>query len=329
MLWFPLFYTLWISQLLLAESNYHVRPDYYLLQEYAHIASFSYCIKKGLTRGKLGNPNTQCHLSLCETDAYNNIEVLGVYNFNEMRGVGSAFYAIDDDNKRILLVFRGTSSMIDWFANLNAFPRKYEPLVNLHNEKHKIKCDGCKVHKGFYEFLRKNCADVLSAVRSVKDKNPDYKLIVVGHSLGASLALLSGIEFQLMNYDPLVIAYASPKVGNQLMMDFVDDIFSTSEVYQEICDENSFHKGYIRVVHDGDMVPSLPPTNLFSHGGIEYLITKKDLPHEPNDILPPNNYKPQSKRNFPTSLSLGKLWPDSYGKYEHTNYFVKITSCDP
>lgn len=307
--------------------------EYNDLVDYANIASIAYCLKRGLGPGALGNSDTNCPLKKCKQPKYKNIQVLATFDFNDWGEVGSGYYAIDHPSKRILLVFRGTSSTRDWIGDFDTVPVKYEPMVNsgkyFKGRSKKVSCEGCMAHRGFYNFVRNNCAKVISEVADLKDANPDYKLVIVGHSLGAALALLSGIEFQMMGLDPLVVSFGGPKVGNAELMNFADTHFNTHKTISHINANGRFKSGFIRVTHKNDMVPYLPPTSyLFEHGGFEYFINKKNLPHNPENVeRRGKNYVVNgiSQEAFP---SLGKMWPDSMGKNEHTHYLMKITGCD-
>lgn len=322
-------------------SNSYLSPeapdDYKSLVEYANILSLSYCVKHGLQKGRLSDSGTNCNKMICHEHPYQDIQVLSIFNFNDLGDVGAGFYGIDHTNGRVLVVFRGTNSRRDWVANIDTIPRTYTPLINLVSDKSIIECDGCKVHRGYYNFLQKNCAELLSAIKDLKQQYPSYRLVVLGHSLGGAFALLSGIEFQLMELDPLVVTYASPKIGNKAMLKFADNLFSTNEVLLTALNDHRFDKGYIRVVHEGDIVPLLPPTNLFRHGGVEYYIDKSELPHGPRDLQRKGNCVeewniPQDETAFTVEglpeMNLAQTIPSDFGKEAHSSYFIKITGCN-
>ncbi|EGV60147.1 hypothetical protein PSN45_002106 [Yamadazyma tenuis] len=304
--------------------------DYKSLVEYANIASFAYCVKHGLQPGPLGKKSSQCPIARCQLDEYKGLQVISTFNFNEMGDVGAGLYAIDIRSKRIILVYRGTSSRRDGLANIDIFPMKYEPLINLVNGYEKVGCDGCRVHRGFYNFLKKDAYSIVTEVNQLWKQHKDYQLVVVGHSLGATLALLSGIELQLMGLNPLVITYASPKIGNKEMMMFVDTLFESEKVAAMSLEHKELHHGYIRVVHEGDIVPSLPPTSVYRHGGVKYVINKPELPHSPENILREgmSSYAwDVSNMDYSKPAILQNLNPIFQEKEAHSSYFVKITGC--
>lgn len=309
--------------------------DYKMLVDYAHIAAIAYCFKEQPAR-TLGDEKTNRLLEICNNKPYQGIEIKGTFNFNTWGEACSGYYAVDHDNKRILLAFRGTASRKDWLRNVNVYPVKYNPILNdgtpVAKRMKNFVCENCKVHRGYYKILKKHCLSIIQDVLDLHNVYSDYKLAVVGHSLGGALAVLSGIELQLMGHNPLVISYASPKVGNKYMAEYIDRIFHTSQVAKYIEKNRDFNMGYIRVVHKGDMIPKLPPTTMYQHCGFEYTINKKRFPHTPGDV----EARGISSFDDPladdqasiTKLSYSKLWSDNVGKYEHNHYFIRITTCD-
>ena len=71
--------------------------------------------------------------------------------------------------------------------------------------------------------------EILSAVQATLSTQGLSSVTVVGHSLGAALALLDGIFFSLQLPEGVtvkVISYGMPRVGNQAFADFVDSQLS-------------------------------------------------------------------------------------------------------
>jgi predicted lipase len=70
---------------------------------------------------------------------------------------------------------------------------------------------------------------ILSAVQKTLSTRNLSSVTVVGHSLGAALALLDGVFFSLQlpeNVTVKVTSYGMPRVGNQAFADFVDSQLS-------------------------------------------------------------------------------------------------------
>lgn len=110
---------------------------------------------------------------------------------------------INSDDKSICVVFRGSESLYDWYYDVHM------SHLELNN--------GIFVHSGFYKQLYDTYmyANIVEEVTSQLAKNPDYKVYITGHSLGAALATLFGylIADEIKN-NITVVSFASPRVGN-------------------------------------------------------------------------------------------------------------------
>jgi predicted lipase len=249
-----------------------------------------------------------------------------------MGNVGSGYCALDNNRKVILLVFRGTASRRDWISNIDFLPTKYQPissdgtLGDLDYE-----CDDCKVHRGFYNILKTSMVPVIEKTLALKQRYPDYQLWVIGHSLGGALTFLTGLEFQLLGLNPLVVSFASPKIGDKNLMEFADRHFKTRQVEEYIDEFHNFNRGYIRVTHKGDIVPQLPPSIFYRHSGYEYFISKKDLPQGPEDLVRKGEVNLNDNEDKIQNATIGnptKYWPAPFLKNEHVSYFIRISGCD-
>ena len=110
---------------------------------------------------------------------------------------------VNEMDKRICIVFRGSESSKDWF---------YDLQIRKHNLK-----DDIWVHSGFYKQLHENGVydKLLASVKQLFSEHPDFSLYITGHSLGAALATLCGFMLsQEFNNQITVVSFASPRVGN-------------------------------------------------------------------------------------------------------------------
>jgi len=120
-----------------------------------------------------------------------------------------------------------------------------------------------KVHNGFAESQAETASDVLAAVSTALEQSGLNDVTVVGHSLGAAIALLDGmfLPLQLPGVNVKVIGYGMPRVGNQAFADFVDANVDVT-----------------RVTHKNDVVPILPGRFLgFHHASGEKHIQADDV----------------------------------------------------
>lgn len=148
----------------------------------------------------------------------------------------------------------------------------------------------------------------------------------MGHSLGAALAALAGIELKLRGYRVSVITYAQPKIFNRDLKEWVDDLFNTRllNAIAEYGSCLSSATGYIRVVHENDYVPMIPP--FFHHAGLEVVISTRELPHNIQHLtyIGYNNLVTTEKAE---RLGMNSNLEELLHMYEHRNYFITLTGC--
>lgn len=135
---------------------------------------------------------------------------------------------------KIYVVFRGTQTKLEWFADLTAVPM--------------VTFETGHVHQGFYLIYRAVRQAVLD-VLPLGYRNSD--LIIMGHSLGAALATLFFLD---MEHAGTLITFASPRV--------VDPALAAV-----LWKANAF-----RVQNLPDAIPKLPTDPPWRHGGAEVLV---------------------------------------------------------
>lgn len=139
-----------------------------------------------------------------------------------------------ESEQSIFVSFRGSTSVEDWINNLQATKVDYPH------------CEGCEVHKGFYNAEQSAIGDVRSEVQSLLSKYPSFGVVVTGHSLGAAMALLTSLDLLSDGVSGLrMFNYGCPFVGNSAFSDYAA---------QRITDLN-------RVTHLKDIVPHIPPSS--------------------------------------------------------------------
>ncbi|CCM02650.1 uncharacterized protein FIBRA_04754 [Fibroporia radiculosa] len=81
-----------------------------------------------------------------------------------------------------------------------------------------------EVHDGFADEHAKTATDVLSAVQSAMSKYGAKDVTLVGHSLGAAIALLDAVYLPLHipGASFKFVGYGLPRVGNQAFANYVD-----------------------------------------------------------------------------------------------------------
>lgn len=188
------------------------------------------------------------------------------YETRTYRGVLEGFvptYTIDEENhdthgyigyhpgqQSIYVSFRGSESIQNWIDNLDAVLTDY-PL-----------CSNCEVHKGFYKAEQATYGDVLTQVRSLQSQFPSYSVVCTGHSLGASIALLTTLDLVNSGVQNVKLwNFGSPRVGNTEFANFA----------------GSYLPNHQRVTHHKDMVPHTPMHERFTHINGEWYQPGDDL----------------------------------------------------
>jgi len=141
----------------------------------------------------------------------------------------SCVYAITkhEAQKRIVVIFRGTSSSHDWLKDSLIFQKSLTNPVRSDNLPAYV-----GIHKGFANALLMegnehtgHVEEILREVKGVMEENPTYKLFITGHSLGGALATLFGF-YAAANDDPIytnngpvqVYSVSSPRAGNKAFL---------------------------------------------------------------------------------------------------------------
>lgn len=109
---------------------------------------------------------------------------------------------IDDILGRVIVSFRGTTSVEDKLIDLDLVKTKYSGKIT--------------VHSGFYKqlFLSKVYVNFYQDLINIL-KQKQYEVFITGHSLGAALATLFSFKLSHVIDDKInLITFASPKVGN-------------------------------------------------------------------------------------------------------------------
>jgi hypothetical protein len=180
------------------------------------------------------------------------------------------YVAIDDSLSTVYIVFRGTTDLQNWITNLDAFKAADLRLPNCGGNDADI-----LVHDGFYDAYQSVQSQLAQALQLLKNNGKgNYKIVVTGHSLGAALATLAGI--QLVCDAPsddqslVVYNYGSPRIGNGAFFMFVSGTIGGK-------------MQLLRHTHWRDPVPHLPLMDMdYHHAAREYFLQAAWSPPEGN-----------------------------------------------
>lgn len=149
-----------------------------------------------------------------------------------------------DSQETIFVVFRGSSSLANWYTNLDLITVPYSA------------CDGCLAHEGFMYAFSQVKEQVYANVKFLQEKYPAFKIVVTGHSLGGALATLTSLDM-IQNGFPKeiqLVTFGQPRVGN---VNFAE--FASASLLNPI-----------RITHYRDSVPHVPYHRVFFHTSREW-----------------------------------------------------------
>jgi pimeloyl-ACP methyl ester carboxylesterase len=196
----------------------------------------------------------------------------------DISGMSRAGHALDTqgyiahNNKLIVLSYRCTTSASDWLTNLTTTSSAWD-MENDADQGHSGFFSSCadygccsgtpgkpRVHTGFYN----NFLITLPAIRKYIDPllapdQPPRTLYVVGHSLGAGIAIMAACYFLLepvydWKYSPhklRIITAGGPRSCSQAMQEQVDAVLRELRPTGQAV--------LARLVRDKDVVPTVPP----------------------------------------------------------------------
>jgi len=146
------------------------------------------------------------------------------------------YIARDDLAKRIIISLRGTQSFPNVLVDAMAFMSPTGVIAN---------CTSCRIHSGFYMAWQAVERTIKRAFQAQLRAFPDYQVLITGHSLGAAVAALLGLSYEMRGEDPVVITFGQPRVGNPAFAEHINTV---------LVDKGKL----IRVTHGNDPVVHVP-----------------------------------------------------------------------
>ena len=154
------------------------------------------------------------------------------------------FMGYDSQANQVVVAFRGSASLVNWWENLKFLMTEY-PF-----------CDQCEVHRGFYQEYMNQREAILSGVKTLIARHPGTPVLVTGHSLGATIALLISLDIIRMA-GPVVTLYTfgEPRVGNPDFAAYANKMTARPGVTTVRSPSDPIQ---YRLVHARDPVPHVP-----------------------------------------------------------------------
>lgn len=188
----------------------------------------------------------------CGKDAYPSMTLAGpasgfeyVATLYDVKTDLQGFVGALESTKTLYVVLRGSSSTMNW---LDDFEVKLVPYTSF------PECAGCNVHYGFYRSGMAVANQTVDTLYYLIKQYPEYSLVVTGHSYGAACAQIIAMELVKSGIVPestnlAVYNYGQPRVGDVKYAAFV----------------NSKIGEYFRTTHNRDVVPHVPPQDVFGY----------------------------------------------------------------
>ncbi|GAB1195330.1 hypothetical protein APSETT444_004588 [Aspergillus pseudonomiae] len=164
------------------------------------------------------------------------------------------------------------------------YPQAYVPYnPDDREDKELLRCRNCTVHAGFLAAWLNTRPIILKHVSAARKQYHDYKVVLVGHSLGGAVAALAGLEMQMRDWEPQVTTFGEPKIGNKEFVNFLNEAFKLGTASSS---GNAQQWQFRRVTHVDDPVPLLPleEWGYEMHAG-EIFISKAVLPPSESDVI--------------------------------------------
>lgn len=209
------------------------------------LSGSAYCDKTNYTTMIMKSPASNFELSTILYDKRTDLQ---------------GYIGIMKEHKTIYVVLRGSSSKLNW---LNDFEVRLTPY-NTYPE-----CN-CSVHTGFYNSALSIKYNTIIAIRKLQYIYSNYKIILTGHSYGASCSVLLALELVKKGFDVEIYNYGQPRIGDVTYALFANIMITK----------------YWRFTHYKDIVPHLPPNTIigYTHSCIEIYEDEKNKLNMCNNI---------------------------------------------
>ena len=250
------------------------------LERFSRLVDISYCV------GTTGLSHPFSCVSRCRD--FPHLELDTTWYTGPLMSDSCGFIAVDHGHgthqAALIVAFRGTYSLTNAIVDLTTIPQEYAPYPGPGGDGDDTPlCRNCTVHRGFWESWNNTRTQVVPRLEYLRRIHPDYPIQLLGHSLGGAVAALAAIELKVsMGWQNIMVTtFGEPRVGNQELAHFIDQVFDTDKG-----DIKADDWRYRRLTHVDDPVPLLP----FSEWGFrphagEIFISKLELAPSTEDLV--------------------------------------------
>lgn len=128
---------------------------------------------------------------------------VATYVIYDQKSDTTGFLGYMPSEKKIYVIFRGSTSTKNWISDLDAIKITYTTFPE---------CN-CEVHKGFFDAEQRIASAMVNEVKSLLAKYAGYSVTVTGHSLGAALSHLAAMDLVKAGIKSDVINFGTLRVG--------------------------------------------------------------------------------------------------------------------
>jgi len=164
------------------------------------------------------------------------------YSATEFFDIGGTFAYLAEDDRNIILSFRGTETAdkIDYLTDARVIQKDFTQ----HG----------RAHSGFIQALEIVENQVLTSLKKRSDLAPDKTIWLTGHSLGGALATLFAIKYP--DYADAIYVIGSPRAVNKKLAQHWHEKLA---IY--------------RIVNNNDLVTRIPSPPFYQHIGSTYFLS--------------------------------------------------------
>ncbi|AOW01572.1 Alpha/Beta hydrolase protein [Yarrowia lipolytica] len=221
---------------------------------FSHLSNVAYCINTPLESLK---SDFSCGVACSH---FPNMELVEVFGGEFFETSITGFLSIDHVKKEKYVVYRGTYDIGDVYTDIQlsqspflVTPSALGSTANL--------CEGCTIHDGWNKAYNETMGIIGDKLADHVNSNPDYRLVVTGHSLGAAIAVLSATSLKVNGQDPYLYTYGQPRIGNANFANFVSkQWFGEGDGLSMDSDRR-----YFRLTHWNDLFVGFPAFKDYVH----------------------------------------------------------------
>lgn len=250
-----------------------VSPDELtLMKQHVNYAAAAYCSKQNLSNWT------------CGYRCFGNVTIEKMFHDSAKGAHG--YIAFSEENKTIIVAFRGSLDAVNWIYDLKYAQLDYEfPGI-----------EGALVHGGFYDTYDRVKNSILWTIQWMMTREENscrgYDVVITGHSMGGALSSFLAIDVKRYILDPILSSQThslppftirlttigQPRVGNHIYA----KIFQT----QLISQTSSLKHEVSRITHRNDVIVHLPPSSKgFIHHAHELWVKNQDQSFFCDDIV--------------------------------------------